>query len=145
MYLFQFHSKLTIYFFFVPTLYQNHVIRFHGFWQRCIASWMFYLFRYCPNRSLTGCWVDHRAAASALVSTDFHSKLRITLYFFDLKDLIYSYLHVLTRCCSQNVAWISWRFSYAMLSWASGKTLFGVFSVQCSHRSIQTILHRILS
>ena len=157
MYLFQFHSKLTVDFFLLPTLYRNHMTRLHGFWQRCIVSWMFYLFRYCLTRLLTGSCVECRATASALVSTDFHSKLRITLYFFDVKYLIYKYLYTVTRCCSQNIAWISWSFFCAMLFWASGQlcikiilcnTATGVLKQYCTGfypNRIKVKLNRIFS
>ena len=38
-----------------------------------------------------------------------------------------------TRCCSDNIAWI---FSCAMLFGASGTTLHRVFPVQCCPRNI---------
>ena len=56
---------------------------------------------------LTGCWVESRDAISALVSTDFHSKESITLYFFDVKDLIYTYVNRVTKCCSEYIALIA--------------------------------------
>ena len=50
-----------------------------------------FIFLDCDQLSLTGCCVKCRAAVSVLVSADFHSKERISLYFFDVKDLIHIY------------------------------------------------------
>ena len=56
---------------------------------------------------LTGCWVESRVAISALVLANFHSKESITLYFFDVKDLIYTYVNRVTKCCSEYIALIA--------------------------------------
>ena len=45
--------------------------------------------------------------------------------FFDVKDLIYTYVKSVTRCCSNNIPWIAWIFSCEMLLGASGTTLHG--------------------
>ena len=77
-----FHSMLAAYTILVLILYGNRGTRLHGFWQHCMAGWKFYFFIQCPTKNLTGCWVECRAAISALVSASFHSKESITLYFF---------------------------------------------------------------
>ena len=59
------------------------------FCQHCIAGWKFSFFRQRPTKSLTRCSVECQATVSALVSEDLHSKERITLYFFDVKDLLH--------------------------------------------------------
>ena len=119
-----FHSMLSAYAILVATLYRNSGKRLHGFRQCCMASQKLYFFRLRPIESLSGCCVKCRAAVSVLVSADFHSKERISLYFFDVKAwYIYTDLNRVTRCCSDNIAWFVWIFSYAILLEASGTIL----------------------
>ena len=107
-----FHSMLVAYAIFVRTLYGNRRSRLHGFWQHCMVGWRFYFFRYCLTKRLTGCWL-----LGSMV------ELPITLYLFDVKDLIYTYVKSVTRYCSNYIPWIAWIFSYEMLLEASRATL----------------------
>ena len=53
-----FHSMLGAYAVLVLTLYGDCKTRLYGFRQHYMADWRFYLFRYCPTRTLTSCWVE---------------------------------------------------------------------------------------
>ena len=53
---------------------------------------------------------------------------------------MYVYVNIVTRCWSDDTAWI---FSCAMLSGTSGTALHKVFPLQFCPRSIKIILHRI--
>ena len=77
-YIMLFHSMLIAYAILVPTLYRNCESRLHGFRQHCMACWKFYFFTYCLTKSLTGCCVEWQAADNFI-------------YFFDVKDLIYTF------------------------------------------------------
>ena len=121
-----FHSILAAHALLVTALHQNCETGLHGFQQHCMADWKFYFFRQLLTKGLTSCWVEFWAPVSALVSANFCSKERIISYFFDLKDVIYTYVNRVTRCCSDDIACIAvqcWIFSCAMLLRASVTTL----------------------
>ena len=61
-----------------------------------------------------GWWVECRAAASALISADFHSKERITLYFFGVKDLIYTYVNRVTSVVQTTLLALPEFFMYSV-------------------------------
>ena len=63
--------------------------------------------------------------------------------FFICKDLVYTYVNRVTRCFSEDIAWITWIFSCPILFGAYGTTLHRVFHGQCCPRSIKTTLYRI--
>ena len=55
------------------------------------------------------------------------AELLITFFFFDIKDLIYTYVKSVTRCCSNDIPWIAWICSCEMLLWTFKKTFMAPF------------------